>query len=152
MSDVIIIQNEYADLVYHSDTKIVHHTFHQPIGGQHFREVLNTGAKTLEKYKAIKWLSDDRGNSALSPEDTEWSKSDWFPRSIQAGWKYWALVVPNDLLARLNLKEFVDSYFEQGLRIGVFSEPEEAMKWLLICDLPPNEWIGRLAEPQGKRK
>jgi len=81
MSEVIIIKNEYAELVYHSDTQIVHHTFHQPIGGEKFREILNAGARTLEEYKASKWLSDDRGNSALSPEDTEWSMTDWFPRS-----------------------------------------------------------------------
>jgi hypothetical protein len=134
MSEITIIQTEYAKLVYHPDTKIVHHTFHKPIGGQKFREVLDTGASVLEKYHAEKWLSDDRGNSALSPEDTEWSKANWFPRAINAGWKYWALVVPEDIMARINLKEFVDSYFEQGLRIMVFVEPEKAMDWLVDCD------------------
>ena len=70
MSEIIIIQNEYATLVYHPDEKIVHHTFHKPIGDQEFRNVLNTGAKTLKKYNASKWLSDDRGNSALSGRPT----------------------------------------------------------------------------------
>jgi hypothetical protein len=134
MSDIKIIDNEFASLVYHPETKIVHHTFHKPIGGSKFREVLNSGAETLKKYGAMKWLSDDRGNSALSPEDTEWSKTDWFPRSFQAGWKYWALVVPEDILARMNLKEFVDSYVEQGLCVMVFSKPEDAMKWLSKID------------------
>ncbi|GAB4425152.1 MAG: hypothetical protein Fur0044_23240 [Anaerolineae bacterium] len=152
MSEIIIIKNEYAELVYHSDTQIVHHTFHQPIGGEKFREILNAGARTLEEYKASKWLSDDRGNSALSPEDTEWSMTDWFPRAVNAGWKFWALVVPEDLMARMNLKEFVDSYYEQGLRIGVFTKPEEAMEWLMICDLPPSEWIGRLSGAQTKEE
>jgi hypothetical protein len=45
----------------------------------------------------------------------------------------------------MNLKEFVDSYSEQGLRIAVFTDPEEAKKWLMICDLPPHEWIGRIS-------
>ena len=58
----------------------------------------------------------------------------WFPQAVKAGWKYWALVVPKDMMARMNLKEFVDSYYKQGLRIAVFSEPEEAMKWLINCD------------------
>lgn len=152
MSKITLIENEYASLVYLSDAKIIHHTFHKPIGGLNFREVLNTGAKTLEKHQASKWLSDDRANSVLSPEDTEWSKTDWFPRAIKAGWKYWALVVPQNMLARMNMKEFVDSYFEQGLRIGVFIEPEEAMRWLKICDLPPHEWIGRLSDNATKGK
>jgi hypothetical protein len=55
---------------------------------------------------------------------------DWFPRVLQAGWKFWALVVPEDIMARMNLKQFVDSYFEQGLHIMVFTDPKEAMEWL----------------------
>lgn len=137
MDKITIIQNEYATLVYHPETKIVHHTFYKPIGGQEFRDVLNTGIKTLAENQASKWLSDDRGNSALSREDTEWSKENWFPWAVKAGWKYWALVVPDDIMARLNLKEFVDSYLDQGLVIKVFTKPEEAMKWLLICDHLP---------------
>ncbi len=137
MSEAItIIQNEYATLLYHPDTKIVHHTFHKPIGGQEFRDVLNTGAQTLEQYQASKWLSDDRENSALSREDTEWSKREWFPRAVKAGWKYWALVVPQNIIGKMNMKEFVDSYLDQGLRIAVFSKPDEAMKWLEKADLP----------------
>ena len=134
MSTIPIIQNEYATLVYHPEERIVHHTFYKPIGGHEFRNVLNTGIETLEKSRASKWLSDDRGNSALSREDTEWSKNDWFPRAVRAGWKYWALVGPHDIMARMNLKEFVDAYFEQGLVIKVFNKPEDAMKWLLSCD------------------
>jgi len=134
MSDMTIINNKFATLVYHTETKIVHHTFHRPIGGNEFREVLTTGAETLKKYGASKWLSDDRNNSALSPEDTEWSKTVWFPQSFEAGWKYWALVVPEDMMARMNLKEFVDSYAEQGLRIMVFVTPDEAMAWLQKID------------------
>ena len=137
VSEITIIQNEYATLVYYPDTKVVHHTFHKPIKGQELRDVLNTGIKTLQKYKASKWLSDDRGNSVLPPEDSEWGKKDWFPRAVKAGWKYWALVVPHETVARMSMKDVIDSYFEQGLRIAVFTDPEDALKWLSICDLPP---------------
>lgn len=140
-----LIQNEFAVLVYYPTSKIVHHTFLKPISGPEFRDVLNTGIQTLEKYQAIKWLSDDRKNLALPDEDTVWSKTDWFPRAVKAGWMYWALVVPEDFLAKINMKEFTDSYFDQGLHIAVFSKPEEALKWLEICDMPPKEWINRLA-------
>jgi hypothetical protein len=130
MPKTAIIDNEFATLVYHSDTKIVHHTFHKPISGVEFRKVLNTGAETLQKYGASKWLSDDRGNIALPPDDTEWSKKDWFPRAVKAGWKFWALVVPQDIMARMNLKEFIDEYHEQGLVVKVFTTPDDALQWL----------------------
>lgn len=130
MSSITVLANEYATLVYHPDQKIVHHTFHKPISGDEFRQVLNTGAELLDKYGAAKWLSDDRANSALSEEDTEWSKTHWFPRAMSAGWKFWAIVVPEDVMGKMNMKEFVDSYYEQGLRIMVFTEPEKALRWL----------------------
>lgn len=130
MTDSPILSNQYATVVFHYDKKIVHHTFHQPISGEAFRQVLNTGIELLRLHGATKWLSDDRGNGPLSPEDTEWSKTNWFPRAFEAGWKYWALVVPEDIYAQMNLKEFVDSYYEQGLRIMVFVEPDAALRWL----------------------
>lgn len=130
MAPTPLIDSPHATLVYYPDKKIVHHTFHKPISGDDFRQVLNKGAEAMKQNGAHKWLSDDRGNGALSPEDTEWSQSDWFPRAVASGWKYWALVVPQDIYARMNLKEFVDNYFEQGLRIMVFTNPKEAMRWL----------------------
>lgn len=151
MSEETIIKTEYATLMYYPEQKIVHHTFHKPISGQEFRNVLDTGAKILEENQASKWLSDDRGNSALPDVDTVWSKTNWFPRAVKAGWKFWALVVPLDFMGKVNMSEFVESYFEQGLRIAVFTEPDEAMKWLTICDLPPNEWIGRLSTGTKKK-
>lgn len=130
MSAITILDNEYATLVYHEDKKIVHHTFHKPISGPEFRTVLDLGTELLYQHGAHKWLSDDRGNAALPQEDTEWSINNWFPRTKSAGWKIWALVVPPDLMACMNLKEFVDTYYEQGLRTMVFTTPEEAMAWL----------------------
>lgn len=131
---ITLIENEYATLIYRTDAKFVHHTFHKPISGESFRNVLNTGIDALTEHNAIKWVSDDRENLALPPEDTAWSKEDWFPRALAAGWKYWALIVPQNIMARMNMKEFVDSYAEQGLRIRVFSKPEEAIAWIKTCD------------------
>jgi hypothetical protein len=134
MADITLIQNEYATLVYHPDSKIVHHTFLKPISGQYFRDVLNMGIETLNKYNATKWLSDDRNNSAMPPEDSEWSLTDWYPRAAQSGWKYWAMVVPNDILGRMDVKRYIEANFERGIRVMVFTNPEEAMTWLLNID------------------
>lgn len=136
MSTTNHISTELATLDYISEYGIVHHRFLQPIGGEAFRNVLTTGVELLRRHGGTKWLSDDRGNTALSPEDTEWSKTSWFPSAKAAGWKYWALVVPADIYARINLTEFVESYYEQGLRIMVFTDPKVAMDWLVKIDVP----------------
>jgi hypothetical protein len=131
MTPTNIIDNDHATLVFHEDKKIVHHTWKKAIEGDNFRNVLLSGIDLLKKHEAHKWLSDDRGMTApLSEEDTEWSQAEWFPRAKEAGWQFWALVVPPDVKSRINLSEFVFNYSQQGLRVAVFTTPEDAMKWL----------------------
>lgn len=137
MSIMTIIDNDRVSLMYHPDTKIVHHVFHQTVQGEVFRTVLNAGLEVFQKYEAHKWLSDDRKNSALPEDDTIWAKTDWFPRVLEAGWQYWALVWPPKVMAMLNLKEFVDTYQPYGLRVMVFKSDKPAMAWLERNQMTP---------------
>lgn len=130
MAIQIILDNEFATLVYHEEEGIIHHTFHKPIGGENFREVLSKGIETLKLHRATKWLSDDRNNSTISDEDTDWAINTWSTGAIAAGWKYWALVVPHDLMARFDYREHVDSYFKRGVRVMVFTDLTAAKEWL----------------------
>jgi hypothetical protein len=125
-----VIDNEFGSLIYYPDKKIVHHMFKKPIGGEHLRNLLMAGVDLLKTNGATKWLSDDRGNSALSEEDSKWGVEVWFPQAKAAGWLYWALVVPHDMLGRINMTEFVMNYAQQGIRVAVFTEPEKALEWL----------------------
>ena len=130
MSDITVLDSNDALIVYHADKKIVHHTFRQPVSGEAFRFVLETGVECLKQNVATKWLSDDRLNSELSADDTKWATHNWFKLAQDAGWKTWALVVPYDIFARLNLIEHVNHYSNRGIRVMVFTEPDAAIKWL----------------------
>src|SRR5262245_33432777 len=69
MAAVVVIDNPFATLWYHPEKRIVHHRIHQFISGNAFRELLLTGTEILTKNQATKWLSDDRMNAVLRPED-----------------------------------------------------------------------------------
>jgi hypothetical protein len=125
-----IIDNEYAVLTYYADSKIVHHRFKRPISGQNLYEVVDMGVELLKKHGAQKWLSDDRANGPMPQKDLDWANDNWFPRAIAAGWKFWALVVPEDVMGRMNMKDYVMSFHEKGIRVMVFTNPDEAMEWL----------------------
>ncbi|MBN1681311.1 MAG: hypothetical protein JW966_13595 [Anaerolineae bacterium] len=130
MSQVVIVDNEYITIEYLPDHKTIHHIIHQPFGGQPFRDALNLGTEALGKYGVCKWLSDDRKNGPLSPEDANWGFNDWNRRTIKAGWKYWAVVVPEELVAAGTLIPTIENLFELGLRMMVFSSVDKAMEWL----------------------
>ncbi len=130
MSPITILDNEYVTLWYHSDTRIIHHQFHKFIHGQPLRDALMAGTEAMKKYGAEKWLSDDRNNSALPRVDIEWAHTEWFERTVLAGWKYWAIVQPEKIIGQMNMNREAKTYSEKGIITAKFDNPDEAMDWL----------------------
>jgi len=133
-SRTTIIDTDYVTLWFHPEAKIVHHQFHKFIYGDEFRNVLNKGVEIFKEHNATKWLSDDRKNSALPKVDGEWALSDWNPRVRAAGWKYWAIVMPDKVMGQSNMDWFIREYRELGLEIQIFEDPDEALEWLRSVD------------------
>ena len=130
MATITILDTPVVTVWYHTDKKIVHHQIHKFVSGSQFRQFLTAGAEVLEKYRASKWLSDDRGNSVLAKDDVEWSQRMWAPRAVRAGWKYWAIVQPGKVLAQVAMERLVEEYSKQGVTAKFFSDVEQATKWL----------------------
>jgi hypothetical protein len=126
----IIFDSEYITVVYHPETKIVHHTIHKTVPFPILTAATDAGTEALARYGANKWLSDDRKNTALSQESLEYALSDWGARTVKAGWKYWALVVPTAFSGRLDMTRLVEHCYNLGVRVMVFTDPEEAYNWL----------------------
>jgi hypothetical protein len=129
-SPMTVLDNEFATVWYHPDEKIVHHKFHKFIYGQAFRDVLIRGADIFEQYGANKWLSDDRNNSALPAEDSDWAIQNWNPRVLKCGWTHWAVVMPQKVIGQMNMRRFVQMYSELGVTVKAFTDPDEALAWL----------------------
>jgi hypothetical protein len=110
--------------------KTVHHVIHKFVYGEELRNGLRAGYEAFKKHQATKWLSDDRKNGALPAEDVEWSKSDWFPKMVQAGWKSWAMVPPQTVIGKMNIKRLIQEYAAAGITAQIFATPDEARKWL----------------------
>jgi hypothetical protein len=130
MAKLTIIDNPEITLWYYEETRIIHHKIHKMISGKTLRQTLMKGLELFKKNNASKWLSDDRQSSALTPEDTEWGFSVWSPQVIAAGWKYWAVVLPEIMLGQLNMNYVIDDYAKKGVTVELFSDPEAALKWL----------------------
>jgi hypothetical protein len=130
MSAITIEDNQFATLWYHPETKIIHHEFHKFMYGETLRAFLQKGTEALKNNKSKKWLSDDRKNPVLRTEDMEWGKTNWFPQTVQAGWKYWAIVQPEQAIAKQNMEKLVEVYASAGITAKFFSDAGEAMTWL----------------------
>lgn len=134
MATLTAIDNEKMALYYHEEEKIIHHKVKKMLTTQEFETLLSTGADYLEKYKAKKWLSDDRDNVVISQEANEWGNSVWAPRAIKAGFSYWAVVLPIKASEKLQMSEFVSDYKKRGVTVQVFDDLDKAFQWLRNCN------------------
>lgn len=131
VEQTVILENEWGIIRYIADGNYIHHTIYQDVNLQDVRHFLETGLEALIEYGATKWLSDDRKNGPVYPEDVEWSNTMWGPKAASNGWKYWALVVPEAVIGRASMIDVVDAYFHMGVRVQTFSDVEAAREWLM---------------------
>lgn len=134
MGNIKILDNETITIFYHTDKKIVHHEMHRYIHDEEFRKALTTGLDAMKKYGAVKWLSDDRKNPVLKPSDLDWSRNEWVPQVLNTGWKYWAIVLPEDFIGKVRMEKTGKELSEKGLTVNYFHDPDEAMRWLEKCN------------------
>ena len=130
MPKITVFDNPFATVWYLPEKKIVHHQIHKFVFGKEYKEFLLAGTEAMKKYKATKWLSDDRNNTVMPPEDLKWGMETWFPQTIAAGWKYWAIVQPEKVLAQMGMEKLVKEWSAAGITAKFFTDPDEAMKWL----------------------
>lgn len=127
---MIVADNEYVTLRHMQEQNYLYHTVHKPVDEKIFKAALDQGVALMGQRHIQKWLSDDRLNGALSEAFSAWAISDWIPRSIQAGWKYWANVVPLEAKAAGSLNPFIEVLHGMGLHMMVFSNLQEAETWI----------------------
>jgi hypothetical protein len=125
-----VIKNENATLKFYPEKKIVHHEFHKFMYGDTFRNFMTKAADVYVQNRCSKWLSDDRGNSALKQEDLEWAQTIWEPRIMKSGWKSWAIVLPEKVVGQMSMKKLIERYKQMGVTVSIFSDPQTAMAWL----------------------
>lgn len=130
MPTITIYEDEQITVLYHPEKKIIHHQMHEHTHGSSFRTALMAGADAMKKYQVKKWLSDDRKNPVLRPEDQQWGIDVWQPKIIEAGWKYWAIIQPEYTLAKMRMEKLAEMYAKLGVTVQMFSDPDEAMSWL----------------------
>lgn len=130
----VLIDNDYVTLYYHEDKQMVHHIYKRGIHGDYLKEALTLGTDKLIEHGAHKWLSDNSAIEGVTDEESAWIDNTWLPRTIEAGWKYWALVVPANVAGQMNMMQFINSFSDRGVVVRIFTDADEAMKWLEKVD------------------
>jgi hypothetical protein len=108
----------------------VHHKIYKFMRKGLYRELVTAGLECLEKHSAIKWLSDNRGNTVVRQEDIHWVNTVSVPRAMRAGFKYWAIVMPVKEIGKMQMRALIEELGRRGITVKAFSDPDDAMEWL----------------------
>jgi hypothetical protein len=130
MNRIAVVDNSRIAVWVYPDRRMIHHRMKAFCFGNDFREALTRGTEAMQRHGATKWLSDDRANGALPPDDGVWATEVWFTQTKAAGWKHWAIVLPTKILGQSSLARYAKLYAEMGITTRMFADPNEAMRWL----------------------
>ena len=127
---MLIYESEFSKVEWLKDKKLVVFSQFGANRGDFLKDSLNKGIQCLKENNAVKWLSDNRQVGFITPEDVEWVNNDWTPRAIASGWKKWALIQPESAVSRLNLKQLIEFFKNNGVEVKVFTDFDEGLTWL----------------------
>lgn len=125
-----LIVTESVALCYYPELGIVHHQMLQMPDSATFRLLLTRGAEAVERHQAGKWLSDDRGNTFVRDVDAKWASTVWLPRVQAGGFRYWAIVLPEAAVGKLNMRRLTAEHARRGITSRIENTPEAAFRWL----------------------
>lgn len=132
----VVLETPRMTLWYHPEDRIVRHEMHQYPGRETLEQVLMRGLELLREQGAMKWLSDDRAGGALPRSHHEWGQSIWAPQAILAGWRYWALLPPEEAIGNANMNRLVEVYAAKGVTVQIFRDVPSAYRWLCQAGAP----------------
>ncbi len=125
-----VYDSESATVIAYPEKKIIYHQIHKYITDQEYKTVLSIGADNFIKFNCTKWLANDRKNSSTYVEDIGWYVENWESRIINAGWKYWAVVMPEMVTVQMFVSKFINKYKTMGIHVRAFNDVDKAMAWL----------------------
>jgi hypothetical protein len=134
---MIYLNKPYVLIEWDEDLRCVKVEWRGFVDGREYRDALDVILQALTDHRGTKLLADARGMRAVTPEDQAWLNKDWVPRSVTAGLKHSAVVLPKSAVAQLSLQRIV-SAGQSGVRTppsmneagGYFDNLEDAKKWI----------------------
>ncbi|WP_046243888.1 hypothetical protein [Hymenobacter terrenus] len=97
-----------------------------------FRALLTHAGHALRRQRWDKMLVDQREMAPLSPSEQEWMATEWLPRAVgESGYRYGAVLVANNVFARLAMNQFVMASRGLDHLYRTFDAEEAALAWLL---------------------
>jgi len=96
------------------------------------QECLEVGLRIIREKNATRWVTDTRHMAVMPPEAQRWTTENWWPRALDAGFCWLAIVMPKSVIAKMAIDRSLAPSEEHETQY--FGSVEEAITWL--CTKP----------------
>jgi hypothetical protein len=127
----VIVDTPTVNLVWDDDVKCMRIGWSgEFMSGEDYRSTLLKLLDVLEEKRGSRMLFDMRNMPVMSPDDQAWVLSEWMPKSLKAGLKYSAVVMPQRALSKMTLRHIAKDASVIERQRAYFETLEEATAWL----------------------
>ncbi|MBN2663107.1 MAG: hypothetical protein JXR68_05615 [Bacteroidales bacterium] len=127
-----IFDSDFAEIFYNNDNKMVLLSWKRPVNSEEYRTAFLKVLKTFTEHNFHLLLSDTRLQGAISPSDRKWLETEIIPIAIEAGLKYTATVISEDVFKKYYLGKLKEKSQKAGMtEFEIFDNYDRAIKWLL---------------------
>lgn len=116
--------------VYDKETKCALLSFKGFLTTQEFIAIAEQGHTLRKSNNSKKQLNDIEDMAVLTQDIQKYLKEKWFPKAVETGLKYFAFVVPKNVLGKMSMKGANTDADKTGIEIQYFDNLSEAKKWL----------------------
>lgn len=119
-----------SSAVYDKETNCALLSFRGFLTSQEFIDIAEKGHTLRVTNNTNKQLNDIEDMAVLTQDIQKYLKEKWFPKAVQTGLKYFAFVVPKNVLGKMSMKGANAEADKTGIEIQYFDNLVEAKKWL----------------------
>lgn len=126
-----LFRNDFGKVSLQNNYVIVEYKDFLPF--KRFKELSEKALSVIEEKKTNKFLAETGHMKSLEDETEKWKAEIWFPQAQEAGLKFVAFVIPNNVFGRMSL-DAIKSNKINGLVMQKFRTVDEAKEWLANCE------------------
>jgi len=97
---------------------------------QEFVDIAEQGHSLRLSNNSKKQLNDIEDMAVLTQDVQKYLKEKWFPKAVETGLKFFAFVVPKNVLGKMSMKGANTEADKTGIEIQYFDNLPAAKKWL----------------------
>ncbi|HEY8937808.1 MAG TPA: hypothetical protein VIM65_21420 [Cyclobacteriaceae bacterium] len=123
-------EKDYLTISYDKSCHAIIAIWKIPATSEELKAGLLAHIPAMKYYNTTKIVTDTVGLGAISPDDTQWTITTWYPLAKEIGWSHWGLIIPQDVFTQMAMENPVENAVNDNVVQSYFDSIEAAKEWI----------------------